>query len=256
MTLDAGSLQDAHMTCLRTTRKEELCLFCFRLKFLKIERVSQAEELMNDIKLLYNELEESWQDLSLSKHLLSCDVSNLLTLASIKDLQRLKEQLSQKQEALEQRSRSLREQLESMYTRLDLQMLQLQQFLHRHLTSKPSDLVALENELEKCFELRKSNIEKFVTNCRRELEQYWQCLYITEERKQELFKPFFSTNYSETLLELHEAELEKTKERYEKSRPILDLFNQYNEVWSEYVEIERKANDPARLLARGRGIDH
>ena len=233
--------------------KFDSCCFFFRLKFVKIERVTQAEELKESIKDLYEDLEERWEDTSLSRHLLGLETANLLSLSSLKDLENLHHQLERKRDALREKAMNLREHLEAMYARLDLQMLQLQQFLHRHATSRPSDIKSLEAELEKCMELRKQNIEKFVMNCRRELEQYWNALYISEDRKQTMFKPYFSTTYSETLLELHEAELEKTKDYYEKAKPILELFAQHCEVWDEFVDMERKANDPARLLARGRG---
>ena len=86
--------------------------------------------------------------MSLSRHLLERDISNLLSLSTLQDLDSLRQQLEHKRYKLEERSQSLREQLEATYTRLDLEILQIKQLFHRHLTTKPSDIAGLEPELK------------------------------------------------------------------------------------------------------------
>ena len=216
--------------------------------------MSEVEIIKAEVQHMYDLVEEDPRDLTISRHLLvDLELHSIITPSAMSELGHLRARLQEKVQSLTQKADSLREKLTDIYTRLDLPLENMNEFLSRYPGCKPSTISALEAELDRCLELKRQNIEKFVINCRTELEQYWNACYFSEDSKPVRFEPFFSTNFSEALLDLHETELEKIRAFYTKAKPIFDVFKQHCQIWNEFVEMERKVNDPSRLLSRGRG---
>ena len=216
--------------------------------------MSEVETLKKEVGKLYDLVEEDPRDLTISRHLLvELELHNIITPSAMTELANLLARLQEKVQSLSVKADSLREKLADIYARLDLPFENMNDFLCKNPGCKPSTISILETELDRCLELKRQNIEKFVINCRTELEQYWNACYFSEDSRPTRFKPFFSTNFSEALLDLHENELEKMRDFYTKAKPVLDMFKQHCEVWQEFVEMEQKANDPSRLMSRGRG---
>lgn len=72
------------------------------------------------------------------------------------------------------------------------------------------------NELNRCEELKRQNVKRFVEEIRRVLERWWDmCLVGEEERLQ--FQPYSSEIFNEDLLELHVLEVEKFRSHYEQN---------------------------------------
>ena len=93
--------------------------------------------------------------------------------------------------------------------------------------------------------MKKENIEQFIINLRNELHSLWeQCFYSSNQIND--FGPLHSIDFSEELLELHEAEVERLKLYYEQNKELFTKVSQRQEVWSKFMELERRAKDPAR----------
>ena len=106
-------------------------------------------------------------------------------------------------------------------------------------------LRALQLEVDRLEEIKKENIEQFIINLRNELHGLWeQCFFSSEQINS--FQPLHSINFTETLLEEHEAEVERLKTHYEENRELFTKVSQRQEVWSKFMELEKKAKDPAR----------
>ena len=58
--------------------------------------------------------------------------------------------------------------------------------------------------------------------------------------------PFHSIDFSEHLLELHEAEVERLKAHYEENKVLFSKVFQRQEVWSKFIELENRTKDPTR----------
>ena len=58
--------------------------------------------------------------------------------------------------------------------------------------------------------------------------------------------PLHSIEFNEELLERHEAEVEKMKVYYEENKELFTKVSERQEVWSKFMDLERRAKDPAR----------
>ena len=62
-------------------------------------------------------------------------------------------------------------------------------------------------------------------------------------------------DFTEDLLEKHEEEVASMKLYYEQHKELFTRVAQRQEVWSKFMELERKAKDPSRLMnARGNSL--
>ena len=71
-----------------------------------------------------------------------------------------------------------------------------------------------------------------------------QCFFSSEQIN--AFVPLHSIDFGENLLELHEAEVERLKGHYEENRELFTKVSQRQEVWSKFMELEKRAKDPSR----------
>lgn len=76
--------------------------------------------------------------------------------------------------------------------------------------SKAKVRKALQLEVDRLEELKMQNMKKVIEAIRVELVQYWdQCFYSQEQRQ--AFAPFYAEDYTENLLQLHDAEIVQLK---------------------------------------------
>ena len=68
-------------------------------------------------------------------------------------------------------------------------------------------------------ELKKANIEQFIINLRNELNEIWDRCFYSDNQKN-AFQALHNIDFTEELLEKHEAELDKMKEYQELNREL------------------------------------
>lgn len=68
-------------------------------------------------------------------------------------------------------------------------------------------------------ELKRQNIEKFIHSVRQDLVTWWDRCYVSDTERQG-FTPFHAEIYTEELLQLHEAQVEKYEELYTSNKEI------------------------------------
>ncbi|OWK52044.1 Protein regulator of cytokinesis 1 [Lonchura striata] len=109
---------------------------------------------------------------------------------------------------------------------------------------------ALQQEVDSLEELKLRNMKSVIHAIRAELADYWdKCFYSQEQR--ERFSPFYDEDYSESLLELHDAEVGKMKMYYETHKDLFEAVQKWEENWKLFLELESKASDPSRFTNRG-----
>jgi protein regulator of cytokinesis 1 len=70
--------------------------------------------------------------------------------------------------------------------------------------------------------LKLQHLEVFVVKIRQELKTWWDnCYYGAAQRQQ--FKPFYSDDFSEALLDQHERELDKIKKHYNENSHLFAM---------------------------------
>ncbi|VEN63330.1 unnamed protein product [Callosobruchus maculatus] len=138
--------------------------------------------------------------------------------------------------------------LQELWNMLDIELLEQHKFRETHKGNSLDVLEGLREELVRCNDLKKANIEKFVITLREQIKEMWQKCHVSEEEAD--FKFFNTNHYSETILELFELELEKWKTYYEENKEIIQLLNKHQKLWSKMLELQENAN-AGRLKNRG-----
>ena len=120
------------------------------------------------------------------------------------------------------------ERIDALYERLQLDTGDKMEFLAMNRGHNPTILRTLQviffdwdpqsvtsrrqGEIDRLEEIKKANLEKFVITLRNELHSLWDdCFYSPEQRNQ--FQPLHSIEFTEELLDLHEAEVAKLQAR-------------------------------------------
>ncbi|MCJ8740927.1 hypothetical protein PDJAM_G00064660 [Pangasius djambal] len=99
--------------------------------------------------------------------------------------------------------------------------------------------------------LQKTKLEEVIDKVRQELVVFWDKCMFGPEQREPFNVHFCDANYTEELLSLHDCELLKVKEFYEKARPLLENIEKWERNWALFQDFERKAADPNRFSNRG-----
>jgi len=220
-------------------------------KFVRLEQFIKSKEFILN---LYDELES--EPSSELEREVACEEtdrfvlssSNLAQVASIQKM--LEGEVKKNQKVVFEAV----EKFDNLYERLQLEMNEKFQFLAEHKGHSPSVIRSLHIEIARLEEIKKANIEKFVNTLRNELHGIWDdCFYSPDQRN--MFSPLHSIDFTEDLLELHEAEVAKMKSYVNNNKELFDRVAMRQEVWNKFMELERRAKDPSRLMnARGNSL--
>merc|ERR1719219_1031538 len=220
----------------------------------KFQREEEFVALKNSILRRYMELEEEPE--TEFEREIACEETEVFILSTA-NLERVREVLTILDRDFQNNQRTALnsiEKIENLYERPKLNQAEKYQFLSMNQGNGRSVLRALQLEVDRLEEIKKENIEQFIINLRNELHGLWeQCFYSSEQIND--FGPLHSIDFSENLLELHEAEVERLKAHYEENRELFTKVSQRQEVWSKFMELEKRAKDPTRLMnARGNNL--
>jgi len=213
-------------------------------KFLREERFI---ELKDSILMLYEELED--EPVTDMEREIACEDTDRFILSSsnlgqVEEVQRV---LHSKIKANQKQHMLYVEKIESLYERLKLDMTDKFKFLSLHQGHGKSVLCDMKIEIDRLEEIKKANIEQFIINLRDELHGIWDdCYYSPEQRNS--FEALHSVNFTEELLEKHEEEVAVMKDYFEQHKELFSRVAQRQEVWNKFMELERKAKDPSRLM--------
>jgi len=237
-----------------TAQLEQLKDHIRRMEDEKFTREELFIELKESVVKLYEELEE--EPVSDFEREIACEDADRFILSSanlglVKDvLKSLQTQVktNQKQHMM------YVDKIESLYERLKMDMTEKFKFLSLHQGHGRSVLDDMKIEVDRLEEIKKANIEQFIINLRDELHGIWDDCYYSPDQRND-FEPLHSVDFTEDLLEKHEEEVASMKLYYEQHKELFTRVAQRQEVWSKFMELERKAKDPSRLMnARGNSL--
>merc|ERR550539_137738 len=220
----------------------------------KFHREERFISLKESILRRYMELEEEPE--TEFEREIACEETEVFILSTV-NLERVKEVLTRLDSVASNNQRTglnSIEKIENLYERLKMDQSEKYQFLSMNQGNGRSVLRALQLEVDRLEEIKKENIEQFIINLRNELHGLWgQCFYSSAQIN--AFAPLHSIDFSEQLLELHEAEVERLKAHYEENMELFTKVSQRQEVWSKFMELEKRAKDPSRLMnSRGNNL--
>ncbi|XP_033044823.1 protein regulator of cytokinesis 1 isoform X3 [Trachypithecus francoisi] len=232
---------------------EELNQFRQHVTTLRETKASRREEFVSikrQIILCMEELDHT-PDTSFERDV-ACEDEDAfcLSLENIATLQKLLRQLEMRKSQNEAVCEGLRAQIRELWDRLQIPEEEREAVATIMSGSKAKVRKALQSEVDRLEELKMQNMKKVIEAIRVELVQYWdQCFYSQEQRQ--AFAPFYAEDYTENLLQLHDAEIVQLKNYYEVHKELFEGVQKWEETWRLFLEFERKASDPNRFTNRG-----
>ncbi|XP_074011892.1 protein regulator of cytokinesis 1 [Numenius arquata] len=232
---------------------EDLDLYRRHLAALSLEKEQRQERFVStkrQIILLMEELDHT-PDTSFEQDVVCKDEEAFcLSEDNIAALQSLLQQLEAQRSLNADMCAELRSRITMLWERLQVPAEERELSAVHTTGSSAKTRKALQLEVNTLEELMLQNIKSVIPRIRAELADYWdKCFYSQEQR--EGFSPYYDEDYTETLLELHAAEVRKMKSHYETHKALFEAVWKWEETWRMFLDLERKANDPSRYTNRG-----
>ncbi|KAI9529631.1 hypothetical protein NQZ68_007869 [Dissostichus eleginoides] len=165
----------------------------------------------------------------------------------------LKVLLSQLQESKaenELRCSSLRITIKELWERLQIPQEEREPISEHMVLSKKSNVEALQAEVQRLEVLKMQSMKSFIVAIRGEIALFWEKCFYSQEQQQAFFS-YHDDDFTEDILHLHEAEVSTLKQYYEDHQELFGGVMKWQENWTLYLELDKKANDPARFNNRG-----
>ncbi|XP_032415934.1 protein regulator of cytokinesis 1b isoform X1 [Xiphophorus hellerii] len=216
----------------------------------KARRYSEFTELKKQIILLMEELDHL-PETSFEKDVVSEDEDAFcLSRDNITSLKLLLCQLEERKAENEAICESHREKIQQLWDRLQAPQ-EERQLLNEHMVaSRRRNLEALQTEVHRLEVLQLNNIRNVTEAIRSEIAVFWEKCFFSIDQRQD-FAPYFSEDFNEELLALHDAEIQRLKQHYEDHKELFEGVQKWEESWRLYLELEKKATDPTRFANRG-----
>ncbi|XP_045564071.1 protein regulator of cytokinesis 1 isoform X6 [Salmo salar] len=143
-----------------------------------------------------------------------------------------------------------REKIQELWDRLQVPQEERELFSEHMVASKKKNLDALEAEGRRLMELKRLSMRNVTEAIRSEIAVLWEKCFFSSDQQQ-AFVPYFSNDFTEELLGLHEAEILRLKQHYEEHKELFEGVHRWEESWRLFLELEEKATDPSRFTNRG-----
>ncbi|KAK8861636.1 hypothetical protein IAR55_002459 [Kwoniella newhampshirensis] len=140
--------------------------------------------------------------------------------------------------------------VEPLWSRLEVDAETTELFIEMNRGSGDATIKAYEAEYERLLEIRRSSLSSFIVNTRKEIDELQTELMMSEDERAE-FGAFIDDDYTEELLHLHEAEIERLRDEVESKVVLLPKVREWHALVNDEDELERNSHDPNRFSRRG-----
>ncbi|TKS73563.1 Protein regulator of cytokinesis 1 [Collichthys lucidus] len=169
---------------------------------------------------------------------------------NIDALKLLLSQLQERKTENELRCSALRTKIQELWERLQIPQ-EEKEGLSEHMTkSKKRNIEALRAEVERLEVLKMQSMKSVIEAIRAEIALFWERCFYSQEQQQSFFA-YHADDFTEELLNLHEAEVKTLKKYYEDHKELFEGVTKWQGNWTLYLELDKKANDPSRFNNRG-----
>ncbi|XP_074515273.1 protein regulator of cytokinesis 1b isoform X2 [Sebastes fasciatus] len=216
----------------------------------KTRRYAEFMDLKRQIILFMGELDQI-PETSFEKDVVCEDEDSFcLSRDNITSLKLLVCQLEERKAENEAMCEAHRERIQRLWDRLTVPQEEREAFNEHMVSSRRRNLEALHAEVQRLEELKMLNIHNVTDAIRSEIAVFWEkCFFSTDQRQD--FSPYFSVDFTEELLSLHDAEIQRLKQHYEDHKELFDGVHQWEDSWRLFLQLEKKATDPTRFTNRG-----
>ncbi|XP_041652659.1 protein regulator of cytokinesis 1-like isoform X1 [Cheilinus undulatus] len=181
-----------------------------------------------------------------------CEDEEAFCLSSdnIAALKQLLSQLQEDKAQNELRCSALRTKIQELWERLQIPHEERAALSEHMVKSKKRNIEALQAEAQRLQVLKMQSMKSVIEAIRAEIALFWERCFYSQEQQQ-AFIAYHSEDFTEELLEIHEAEVRALKKCYEDHRELFEGVHKWQESWTLYLELDKKANDPTRFNNRG-----
>ncbi|KAK5867251.1 hypothetical protein PBY51_011761 [Eleginops maclovinus] len=217
------------------------------------EKESRHEEfvsLKKDITICMGDLERH-PETSFEMDVM-CEDEDAFCLSNdnISALKLLLSQLQESKTENELRCSSFRIAIKELWERLQIPQEEREHISEHMVLSKKRNVEALQAEVQRLEVLKMQSMKSFIEAIRAEIALFWEKCFYSQEQQHAFFS-YHDDDYTEDILHLHEAEVQTLKKYYEDHRELFQAVMKWRENWTLYLELDKKANDPARFNNRG-----
>ncbi|XP_023128588.2 protein regulator of cytokinesis 1-like isoform X2 [Amphiprion ocellaris] len=169
---------------------------------------------------------------------------------NIAALKLLLSQLQERKAENELRCLGLRTKIQELWERLRIPQEDRDAFAEHMVKSKKKNIEALQTEVQRLEVLKMQSMKSVIEAIRAEIALLWEKCFYSQEQQQ-AFVPYHDEDFTEELLNLHEAEVSTLKKYYEAHSELFEGVSKWQDNWTLYLELDKKANDPSRFNNRG-----
>ncbi|XP_022612057.1 protein regulator of cytokinesis 1-like isoform X1 [Seriola dumerili] len=169
---------------------------------------------------------------------------------NIAALKLLLSQLQERKAENERRCSAFRTKIQELWERLQIPQEEKEALSEHMVKSKKKNIEALQVEVQRLQVLKMQSMKSVIESIRAEIALFWERCFYSQEQQQ-AFIPYHDDDFTEELLNLHEAEVRTLKKYYEDHKELFEGVTKWQENWTLYLELDKKANDPSRFNNRG-----
>lgn len=224
-----------------------------------LQRVETLEHTLNERRQTHHTLKDRVHELSAhlelelegefavfaakKKIVYTSDNMNLLEATFLKFEEYVKE--------LERECNGLHQSVQSLWERLEVPLKQRTRIQEQTKGYGKRDIQVLREELQRLDELKRQHMEAFILKTRTELREIWVDCFFGVQQQREFAPAFVDGPFDDDLLSAHESELDRMRGFHHDNLDIFQLVKKREGLYKQYLEIERKDNDPMRFSNRG-----
>ena len=127
------------------------------------------------------------------------DSTFILSASNLENVEQILGKLEDRKRQNIEHAEDLRRKIFGLMTKLKLPEPEMRQIEFNLGGHSPRELVELQTKLDELEILKSEKMEQFILATREELTEYWEKCYYSQAQRDK-FEPFFSTNYTEELL--------------------------------------------------------
>lgn len=216
----------------------------------KVRRHDEFVGIKRQIVLCMDDLDQM-PDTSFERDVV-CEDEEAFCLSNdnIAALKLLLSQLEERKAENEMRCSAYRGKIHELWERLQTPQEEREALSEHMVKSKKSNMDALQSEVERLEELKMKNMQNVIEAIRAEVALLWERCYYSSEQRQ-AFVPYYDDTFTEEILNLHEAEVLNLKKHYEDHKDLFEGVGRWQESWTLFLELDKKATDPSRYNNRG-----
>ncbi|XP_071352721.1 protein regulator of cytokinesis 1-like isoform X2 [Trachinotus anak] len=173
-----------------------------------------------------------------------------LSTDNIAALKLLLSQLQERKAENERRCSAFRTKIQELWERLQIPQEEREALSEHMVKSKKKNIEALHAEVQRLEVLKMQSMKSVIEAIRAEIALLWESCFYSQEQQQ-AFVPYHDDDFTEELLNLHEAEVRTLKKYYEDHKELFEGVTKWQDNWTLYMELDKKANDPSRFNNRG-----